>query len=391
MKAGIIGYGKMGRGILSLFSETPMEVTVLGRDSAEMDRQNRRREKRLRRAVSSGMLDEAGLPRRLAALRFTTSWDDLRECDLVIETVSENFDTKIEVLRRAEETISPQAVLTSNTSSLSITRLAEQLQDPTRFCGLHFFHPVVLTSIVEIITAHRTSPRIVEFLRQVSRAIGRTPLVMKDLSGSCVNVPLIFHCCEVLYILEQGLASPSWIDNTVAGRFARVGPCESIDAIGIPLFTDLLRHTLAAFAADQAVPELCHRLIRDGRFGRYANQGIYIYRDDRPTDDVPEYYLNPTQTHTPGSVRSDEDGLYDRLVFAIYFSLLKVAQEGLGDLGDLCFGMSDIAGLKLDPLQEMRKLGSKGLRETFDRLRDELGPRFDCRPLEGIMASLDDR
>lgn len=391
MKAGIIGYGKMGRGILSLFSETPMEVTVLGRDSAEMDRQNRRCEKRLRRAVSSGMLDEAGLPRRLAALRFTTSWDDLRECDLVIETVSENFDTKIEVLRRAEETISPQAVLASNTSSLSITRLAEHLQDPTRFCGLHFFHPVQLTSTVEIITAHRTSPRIVEFLRQVSGEIGRTPLVVKDLAGSCINVPLLFFCCEVLYILEQGLASPSSIDRMVAGRVARLGPGEAIDVIGLRLFTGLLRRTLAAFAPDQQVPELCHRLIRDGRFGKYANQGIYIYRDDRPTDDVPEYYLNPTQTHTADGARSDEMGLYERLVFLIYFSLLKVAQEGLGDLGDLSFGLSDIAGLKLDPLQEMRKLGSKGLREVFDRLRGELGPRFDCRPLEGIMTSLDDR
>lgn len=390
MKAGIIGCGKMGRGILSLFGGTRMEVTVLGRDSAEMDRQNRRWGKRLGRAVSSGMLDEAGLPRRLAALRFTTSWDDLQECDLVIETVSENFDTKIEVLRRAEETISPQAVLTSNTSSLSITRLAEHLRDSTRFCGFHFFHPVQLTSIVEIITSHRTSLRIVELLRQVSRDIGRRPLVMKDRSGSCVNVPLIFHCCEALYILEQGLASPSGIDKA-AGQVARLGPCETMDAVGFPLVTDLLRRTLVAFDPDQAVPELCHRLIRDGRFGKHATRGIYIYRDDGPTDDVPEYYLNPTQTHTPADARSDEMALHERLIFPIYFSALKVAQEGLGDLGDLSLGMIDILGLKLDPLQEMRKLGSKGLRDVFDRLRDELGPRFDCRPLEGIMATLDDR
>ncbi len=391
MKAGIIGCGKMGRSIFSLFSETPTAVTVLGRDSAEMDRQNRRSEKRLHRAVSSGMLDEAGLSGRLAALRFTTSWDDLRECDLVIETVSEDFDTKVEVLGRAEETIAPQAVLASNTSSLSITSLAEHLQDSTRFCGLHFFHPVHLTSTVEIITAPKTAPRIVHFLRQVSRDIGRTPLVVKDLAGSCINVPLLFFCCEVLYILEQGLASPSSIDRMVAGRVARLGPSEAIDAIRLPLFTGLLRRTLAAFAPDQQVPELCHRLIRDGRFGKYANQGIYLYQGDRPTDDAREYYLNPAQTHTPGSVRSDESGLYERLLFAIYLALLRVAQAGLGDLRDLCLGMTDIIGLKLDPLQEMRRLGSKGLRETFDCLRDELGPRFDCRPLHGIMATLDDR
>ena len=150
----------MGRSISGLFSDTPMEITVLGRDAAEMERQNRRNEKRVQRAASSGMLGGAGASRSLAALRFTTTWDDLRGCDLVIETVTEDFDTKVEVLRRAEATIAPQAVLASNTSSLPITRLAEHLQDPARFCGLHFFHPVQLTSAVEIITAPRTAPRV---------------------------------------------------------------------------------------------------------------------------------------------------------------------------------------------------------------------------------------
>jgi 3-hydroxybutyryl-CoA dehydrogenase len=389
MKVGIVGYGKMGRNLFTLFSDTPVEVAVLGRDRAEMDRQNRRLEKRLSRAVSSGMLGEADLPRRQAGLRFTTSWDDLRDCQLVIESVVEDFDTKIEVLRKAEETISPEAVVTSNTSSLSITRIAERLRDPARFCGFHFFHPVQLTSIVEIITTQRTSPHIVDFLRQLSRDIGRTPLVVKDLAGSCLNVPLTAHTCEALYVLEQGLASPSRID-TVAGRFARLGPCEALDTIGIPFFTGVLRGTLDAFALDMVVPDLCHKLIRDGRFGKYANQGVYLYRDDRPTDDAPEYYLNSTQTHTRGGARSNDAGLYERLLFPIYFTVLKLAQMGLGSLGDLCLGITDMVGLKIDPLEQMRKLGPDGLRDVFDRLRDELGPRFDCRPLEGIMATLDD-
>ena len=390
MHVGIIGFGKMGRNIFNLFSDTPMAVTVLGRDSAEMDRQGQRVEKRLRRSVGSGMLPEAGLPRRLAELRFTTSGDALRECDLVIETIRENFDAKIEVLRQAEATISPQAVLTSNTSSLSLTRLAQHLRDPTRFCGFHFFHPVQLTTIVEIITTAHTSPRTVEFLRQVSRDIDRAPLMMKDLAGSCLNVPLIFFCCEALYILEQGLASPSRID-AVAGQIARVGPCETMDAIGLPLCLEILRVALAVFAGDREVPDLYHTLIRDGRFGRYANRGIHVYQNDRPRDDDPEYYVNPTQTHTPSGARSDDTGLYERLLFPIYLSILEAAQRGLGDLSDICLGVSRILDLKRDPLEEMRRLGSKGLREAFDRLRDELGPRFDCRPVEGIMTTLDGR
>jgi len=390
VKAGIIGYGKMGRNIFSLFSETPMEVTVLGRDPAEMDRQNGRIEKRLRRAVSTGVLGEGDLPRRLAALRFTTSWDDLRDCDVVVETVKEDLDTKIAVLRRVEETITPQAVLTSNTSSLSITRLAESLRDPARFCGFHLFHPIQLTSIVEILTSRHTAPHVVEFLRQISRDIGSTPLVMKDLAGSCINVPLAWHTCEMLYLLEQGVASPSRVD-AIVGRFARVGPCETLDTIGIPFFTNLLRHTIDGFAFDLTVPELLHKMSRDGRFGKYANRGVYIYRDDRPTDDVLEYYANPAQTHTPRGARSDDEGLHERLLFPVYFAMLTVAQMNLGNLGDLCLGISDVIGLKLNPMEEMQKLGSDGLRKVFDRLRDELGPRYDCRPLADIMASLDDR
>src|SRR5207249_4374720 len=258
--------GKMGRNIFNLLSESSLEVAVLGRDQAEMDRQHRRLERRLTRAVSSGMLGAADLPRRLGTLRFTTSWDDLRDCDLVIETVKEDFDTKVAVLRRAEETVSPRAVLTSNTSSLSITRIAECLRDPARFCGFHFFHPIQLTSVVEIIVTPRTAPEIVELLRRLSRGIGRTPLVVKDLAGSCLNVPLTCHACEALYVLEQGLATPSGID-TIAGRFARLGPCEALDTIGIPLYTGVLGQTLEAFGLDLTIPDLLHRLIRDGRLG----------------------------------------------------------------------------------------------------------------------------
>ena len=139
------------------------------------------------------------------------------------------------------------------------------------------------------------------------------------------------------------------------------------------------------------MPDLCHKLIGDGRLGRYTNRGVYLYKDDRRVDDEPEYYLNRAQTHTPGGARSDEDGLYERLLFPICFAVLKVAQMNLGSVSDLCRGISDLIGLKLDLLEEMHKLGSAGLREVFDRLREELGPRYDCRPLLGIMASMDDR
>jgi 3-hydroxybutyryl-CoA dehydrogenase len=385
MKVGLIGYGKMGRGIFSLLAAAPLEIAV---DPNEMERQNHRFQKRLYRAAAGGTLGEAELRKRIAEIRFTTSWRDLRDCDLIIETVVEDYETKIEVLRRAEETVSPQCVVTTNTSSFSINRLAASLRDPSQFCGYHFFHPVQLTSIVEIITSKHTSPGAVDCLRDVSREIGRTPLVVKDRAGSCVNVPLTFMSCESLHVLEEGLALPSEID-AVVGRIARVGPCESLDVVGIPFFNDVFHRMLEDFPFDLPVPGLLEKLIRDGRLGKQVGRGLYLYVDDKPTDDAREYYVDAALARDPGAPPPDENRLSERLLFPVYFSVLKLAEMGLADLGDLCFGIQDLIGMKINPLEEMGKLGSDGLRAVFNRLRDELGPRFDCPKLEGLMATLE--
>jgi 3-hydroxybutyryl-CoA dehydrogenase len=388
MKAGIVGYGKMGRGIFSLMSDAGLDVVVLDLDPAQAEDSNRRLEKRLRRAAASGILPEAELARRLTGLRFTTSWDELIDCDLVVEAVFENFDTKVKVLRHAERTVGPEAVIASNTSSLSIEELSAALERPGRFGGYHFFHPVQLTTIAEIITGTQTSAATVEHLRGVSRTIKRTPLVVKDLPGSVINAPLTVLSCEALYILEQGLALPTEID-AIAGRAARIGPCESLDVTGIPFFTQLLEQMLPSLPPEFVVPELCRKLIRDGRHGKYAGKGIFLYREDRPMDDAREYYLNPGQSHSCTSSRPATVTLSERLLYPLYFSVLSLAQTGHGDLADLCAGIQDLIGLKVNPLDDMHRLGSRGLRDIFDRFRQELGPRYEYSRLEPTLAALD--
>lgn len=389
MRIALVGYGKMGRGIFGLLSEAPLEVVVLDVDPEEMDRQNRRLAKRLARAASTGTLSEGYAGRRLSQLRFTSCWGDLRGCDLVIEAVFEDFDTKVEVLRQIEATVSPQAIITSNTSSFSLNKLAETLENPGRFSGFHFFHPIQLTTIVEIIAAAETSPETVDCLRRVARDINRRPLVVRDEGGgSCINVVLSCHSCEALYLLEQGLALPSKIDS-LCGRFARIGPCEGLDVVGLPFFTDVLQRTFQAFPLGWAVPELCYKLVRDGRAGKYVGRGIYAYQDDRPLDDAAKYYLNPGQSHTPADVRRDDAALAERLLFSIYYAVLRIRQLELAELGDLCFGIQDLIGMKIDPLEEMQKRGSAGMREPFGRLQAELGSRFDAGRIEDALAELD--
>lgn len=387
MNVGLIGYGKMGRGIFSLLSAAPLDITVVDVDPGEMERHTRRYQKRLHRAAAGGMLSDAELEKRLSGTRFTTSFEPLAECDLIIETVVESFDTKTQVLQRVDEAVSSKCVVTSNTSSLSINRLAEALGDPSRFCGYHFFHPVQLTSIVEIITGERTSPEVVGLLLDVSARIKRTPLTVKDLAGSCINIPLTFMSCEALYILEEGLALPSQVD-AIVGRIARLGPCEALDVVGIPFFNEIFHRMLEDFPFEMPVPGLLDKLIRDGRYGKQAGRGIYLYVDDKPTDDSSDYYTNPALTRDPGAPPPDEERLSERLKSAVYFSLLRVAEMGLADLADLCYGFQDLIGMKYDPMEEMGRLGGARLRAAFDELRDELGPRFQYPEHDEAMARL---
>ena len=354
------------------------------RDPAKAADNNRRFEKRLRRAADSGMLDPALVGPRLAAVRFTAALDDLADSDLVIETIVEDFAVKIELFHQLEALVAPGAILTTNTSSLSINRIADCLARPERFCGYHYFHPIQLTTLVEIVTARHTSAAVIPALREISRLTGRRPVVVKDEGGgSAVNVPLACLTMESLYVLKAGLAGPAEIDK-VACDIARVGPCEGLDVLGIAFFIGIMERIIGPFALGYAVPEVCRKLLRDGRDGRYTGDGVFLYKDDRPVDDRRDYYLVPGQTHTPPGARSTYEGLFERLLFCLYYAMLKLARQGFVSLEDICFACFDVMMLKLDPLAHMQSLGAERLRETFRRLAAELGPRFDPAAIRAL-------
>jgi len=388
MNIGIVGYGKMGRGIFSLLSDAGSAVTVYVRDPLKAQEQQRKLEKRLLRSARGGLMTEAELEQQQKNLLFSSDLTQLADCGLIIETIVEDFEKKADILRRVEALLSSQAFITSNTSSLSITDLGAELKNPERFCGLHFFHPLQLTTVVEIIRAPGSSEQMIEQLAVMCRGLLRKrPLVVKDLPGSCINVPLSFQISESLYILEQGLALPSRLD-AVADTIVRVPPCLSADIVGLPLVTAATERCLRFLPADFSIPDLGHKLLKDGREGKIINRGIYLYKDDRPVDDTMEYYANPNQTHSRGG-RSDDAALRERFLAPVYYAILLMAELELGSLEDLCAGVADVIGTKFDPLDEMKRLGSAGMREMFDRLAGELGPRYQSGPIANILESLD--
>ncbi len=387
MRVGLLGYGKMGRGIFSLLADSPLEATVLLRDPAKAEDGNKKLERRLKRAAANGLFPEAELSQRLTAYRFTTDWNELANCELLIESIAEDYDLKRETLQRLESIVAPSAIITTNSSSFSPTELGRSLQRPEQFCGFHFFHPIQLTSIVEIIVGEQTSPQVVEALREASLTMHRTPIVVKDYAGSAINVILTGLTCESLYILEQGLATPTQIDG-IAAKFGRLGPCEAVDTIGVKFFTEVLERTLDKFPFRLAVPELLRKLIRDERDGKYSGRGLYVYRDDRPYDDDAEYYFNPAQTHSPTVTSGDESALLERLLIQIYYYILFLSEMGLGTIDDFSYGIQDLIGLRESPVEKMREIGGEQLRDTCRRLQSVFGDRYSPKPVSKSLAEL---
>lgn len=385
MRVGLLGYGKMGRGIFTLLADSPLQATVWMRDPAKADDQNRKFEKRLKRAAGS-TFPEAELPERLAAYRFTSDWNDLARCDLLIESVTEDFDLKVQLLKKLEDTVSPDAVISTNSSSFSPTILAEHLQRPEKFLGFHFFHPIQLTSIVEIIVAKQTSPQTVETVKQASLAMHRRPIVVQDYAGSVINVILTGLTVESLLMLEQGDALPSQID-ALAATFARLGPCEAVDAIGVKFFTEVLERTLKSFPFRMTVPKLLYRLIEAGRDGKYTGSGLYVYRDDRPFDDSSMFYRD-TEHAAAENPEFDDALLRERLLMQIFFCILLLSEMGLGDVDDLSFGIQDLIGMQENPADMMRRMTGEGIRQRMLQLQAEHGPRFDPEPVSRMLAQL---
>ena len=376
MKIGLVGHGKMGTSIFHLLSSAGLEVTVLVRTRDQAEKNNVRQKARLQRGLRQGLLDEGEFAKRLSDQKFTSSIQDLRDCELVIESISEDMESKSRLFRDLEKNVRPQSIIVSNTSSLSINALARNFDHRERFCGFHFFHPIPLTSVVEIIEGDDVSPQTVDFILRLSRSLGRTPLIVRDGPGSVLNAILACDCCEALYILEEGLASPSEIDR-VAGRFLRIGPCESLDIIGLEFFARLFERTLIARPGNFRAPSLLFKLVADERKGRDSGKGIFLYQNQRAEDDAPGYYLDPNERRSFEGAGPIPEIIGKRLLFALFLGGLYVVGRKLASPEVVDLGIRDILGMKDGPFTLMKAMGKEKLKTELEALALTFGPRFD--------------
>ncbi len=279
---GVVGAGTMGRGIAQVAAQAGHRVVLRDLDPAAVESARIQLEKVLARLEEKGRLAAGEARSVLGRIELSGDLDALSPCEMVVEAVVEQIDLKKSVFQELEEICSEQAVLASNTSSLSIAAISSACAKPERVIGLHFFNPAPLLPLVEVVPGIGTDLEITESCRSMMGAWGKTPVIAKDTPGFIVNRVARPFYGEALRIFEEGIADPATIDWAMRelGGF-RMGPFELMDLIGHDINYEVSCSVFEAFYYDPRFkPSFTQkRLVEAGRLGRKTGRGVYDYRE----------------------------------------------------------------------------------------------------------------
>ena len=280
----VLGGGMMGSGIAHVSSVAGLDTVVREVTAAMCQRAQHAVERSLARAVERGKLDAHARDAALARLRFTTEFEALADCDLVVEAVVEDLEVKNGLWRELDVVCGPATIFATNTSSLTVAAMAAATARPDRMVGLHFFNPVPVMRLVEVVRTVTTSDETVARAFAFARTIGKEPIAAKDVSGFVVNLLLVPYLFDAVTQLERGVASVHDLDHGMKlGAGHPMGPLELCDFVGLDTLCRIGEIMYAEYRERRyAPPPLLRRMVLAGMHGRKSGRGFYDYAEDPP-------------------------------------------------------------------------------------------------------------
>ena len=280
-KIGVIGAGAMGNGIAQMAAQIGCEVVLRDIKDEYVERGMKSIDRFLSKSVEKGKIEAAQKDAILGRIKGTTEMSDLKDVDFVIEAVIENLDLKKSVFKELDEICAPHVILASNTSSMSLTEIAAATNRPEKVCGMHFFNPVPIMKLVEIIRGYATNDETIDITTELAKKMGKiTVEVKKDSPGFVVNRIMIPHMLEAIKIVEEGIASIEDVDIAVkAGLNYPMGPFELMDLTGIDICYFVSEYFYKELNKESkwVSPNLLKTMIRANKLGRKTGGGWYDY------------------------------------------------------------------------------------------------------------------
>jgi len=280
-KIGVIGAGAMGNGIAQMAAQIGCEVILRDIKEEYVERGMKNIDRFLSKSVEKGKLEAAQKDTILGRIKGTTEMSDLKDVDFVIEAVIENLDLKKSVFKELDELCAPHVILASNTSSMSLTEIAAATNRPEKVCGMHFFNPVPIMKLVEIIRGYSTNDETINITTELAKKMGKiTVEVKKDSPGFVVNRIMIPHMLEAIKIVEEGIASIEDVDIAVKGGLNYpMGPFELMDLTGIDICYFVSEYFYKELNKESkwVSPNLLKTMIRANKLGRKTGGGWYDY------------------------------------------------------------------------------------------------------------------
>ena len=376
---GIVGAGAMGSGIAQIASQAGHEVVLFDLSQEALTSSSSKLQKVMNRLIEKGKVtsDEAiAIQERIVRTTMVTS---LKDCDLIIEAVVEDLEVKKRVFKSIEEIASKEAIIASNTSSLSITSLASFCAHPDRVVGLHFFNPAPLMPLVEIIPALQTNRDLPKQLTDLMRKWGKSPVIAKDTPGFIVNRVARPFYGEALRILDEGIADVSTIDAAMRQSGFRMGPFQLMDLIGHDVNYSVTESVFKSFYYDpRYMPSITQlKLVEAGWLGRKSGRGFYNYNEENEATDVPGQ-LDP-------NVQVE---ISERIISMLINEAADAVYLGVASAEDVDTAMLKGVNYPKGLLVWAEEMGLQKVVRIIDALRDTYGEtRYRCSPLLRKLAA----
>jgi 3-hydroxybutyryl-CoA dehydrogenase len=278
---GVIGAGTMGHGIAQVAASAGYKVLLRDVDRESLARGIQAIERNLAKGIQLGKLTEDDRDSTLQHIRGTTKLEEIANSDLIVEAAPERLELKQEILREVETHSSKDFIYASNTSSLSITEIALASERPQNVVGMHFFNPVHLMRLVEIVVGKATGDDTVETVREVSRRLRKEPIVVRDVPGFASSRLGVALGLEAMRMLEQGVASARDIDTAMElGYNHPMGPLKLTDHVGLDIRLNIAEYLFRELGSETfRPPEVLRRMVREGKLGKKTGEGFYDWNE----------------------------------------------------------------------------------------------------------------